>query len=305
MSTAMNPANDIRKQAHQGSVTAIIQVLNQDLADLGVRTRAVFDGGVLQLLCEADTPGQLSPETLPDRVKVILESLAPRGVRRVNVNSRIVREQQLLWLDEINRDPEKLLWSKEVTLARPNFVKTILEDLQESFTPSPEAIGGLSPRQAREKRQFWRGILGGVGATIVLLGGGLVIYQLLQGNSTTASNSTASNSSSGNSNGSTPEKSDPAPSAAPEALRKPTMPPTATTAANGDSFATAVRLAEEAAAAGTKAQAPDDWKAIAEKWGKASELMGQVPQGDKNYTTAQDRTTRYKSNQASALTKAK
>ncbi len=184
MSPAMNPANDIRKQAHQGSVTAIIQVLNQDLADLGVRTRAVFDGGVLQLLCEADTPSQLSPDTLPDRVKVILESLAPRGVRRVNVNSRIVREQQLLWLDEINRDPDKLLWSKEVTLARPNFVKTFLEDLQESFTPSPEAIGGLSPRQAREKRQFWRGILGGVGATIVLLGGGLVIYQLLQATAT-------------------------------------------------------------------------------------------------------------------------
>ena len=114
MSTVMNPANDIRKQAHQGSVTAIIQVLNQDLSDVGVRTRAVFDGGVLQLLCEADTPSQLSEATLPDRVKAILESVAPRGVRRVNVNSRIVREQQLLWLDEINRDPAKLLWSKEV-----------------------------------------------------------------------------------------------------------------------------------------------------------------------------------------------
>jgi hypothetical protein len=300
----MNPANDIRKQAHQGSVTAIIQVLNQDLADLGVRTRAVFDGGVLQLLCEADTPSQLSPDTLPDRVKVILESLAPRGVRRVNVNSRIVREQQLLWLDEINRDPDKLLWSKEVNLARPNFVKTILEDLQETFTPSPEAIGGLSPRQAREKRQFWRGILGGVGATIVLLGGGLVIYQLFQGNS----NSTASNSSSANSNTSTPDKPNSAPSSEPEAPQKPsaTQPPTtAATAANGDSFGAAVRLAEEAAAAGTKAQAPEDWKSIAEKWGKASDLMGQVPPGDKNYTTAQDRTTRYKSNQTSALTKAK
>jgi hypothetical protein len=294
MSTAMNPANDIRKQAHQGSVTAIIQVLNQDLADLGVRTRAVFDGGVLQLLCEADTPSQLSPETLPDRVKVILENLAPRGVRRVNVNSRIVREQQLLWLDEINRDPDKLLWSKEVTLARPNFVKTILEDLQESLTPTPEAIGGLSPRQAREKQQFWRGILGGVGATIVLLGGGLVIYQLLQGNRTTEGNLPAD-----------PQNS--APLSEPEASQKPVViaSPTPTPAANADSFAAAVRLAEEAAAAGTKAQAPEDWKVIAEKWGKASELMGQVPPGDRNYTTAQDRTTRYKTNQASALTKAK
>ncbi len=296
----MNPANDIRKQAHQGSVTAIIQVLNQDLADLGVRTRAVFDGGVLQLLCEADTPSQLSPDTLPDRVKVILESLAPRGVRRVNVNSRIVREQQLLWLDEINRDPDKLLWSKEVTLTRPNFLTTILEDLQESLTPTPEAIGGLSPRQAREKRQFWRGILGGIGVTIVLLGGGLVIYQLLKGNSNTASTNTA-----GNSNLSTPGKSDPPPAAQTEAPQKPTGTSSTPTTAASDSFATAVRLAEEAAAAGTKAQGAEDWKSIAEKWGKASELMGQVPPGDKNYTKAQDRTTRYKNNQASALTKAK
>ena len=116
----MNPANDIRKQAHQGSVTAIIQVLNQNLVDVGVRTRAVFEGGVLQILCEADTPSQLSEATLPDRVKTILEDVSPRGVRRVNINSRIVREQQLLWLDEINRDPAKLLWSKEVNLTRQN-----------------------------------------------------------------------------------------------------------------------------------------------------------------------------------------
>ena len=179
----MNPANDIRKQAHQGSVTAIIQVLNQNLVDVGVRTRAVFEGGVLQLLCEADTPSQLSEATLPDRVKTILEDVSPRGVRRVNINSRIVREQQLLWLDEINRDPAKLLWSREVNLTRPNFFKTMLEDVQESLAPNPDAMMGLSPRQQREKRQFWRGILGGVGATIALLGGGWVLYQLIQGQS--------------------------------------------------------------------------------------------------------------------------
>jgi hypothetical protein len=293
MSTAMNPANDIRKQAHQGSVTAIIQVLNQDLADLGVRTRAVFDGGVLQLLCEADTPGQLSVETLPDRVKVILESIAPRGVRRVNVNSRIVREQQLLWLDEINRDPDKLLWSKEVSLTRPNFVKTMVEDFKDSIAPNPDAIMGLSPRQEREKRQFWRGILGGVGATIALLTGGWLIYQALQGPANTPANTTAN---SGNSSNPQPNPTQPP---VPVASQKPTPTP------NSDGFGSAVRLAEEAAAAGSKAQTPEDWKTIADKWGKASDLMAQVPQTDKNYATALDRTSRYKNNQTSALTKAK
>lgn len=295
----MNPANDIRKQAHQGSVTAIIQVLNQNLLDVGVRTRAVFEGGVLQLLCEADTPSQLSEATLPDRVKAILESVSPRGVRRVNINSRIVREQQLLWLDEINRDPAKLLWSREVNLTRPNFFKTILEDVQEALTPNPDAMMGLSPRQQREKRQFWRGILGGVGATIALLGGGWVLYQVLQGQSNPstvpiaspiAPNSVASNLDSSS------------PSTPANAAQKPSEKPAEKTS---DPFPAAVRLAEETATAGGKAQNSDDWKTIAEKWGKASELMAQVPPADKNYAIAQDRTTRYKSNQASALTKVK
>lgn len=300
----MNPANDIRKQAHQGSVTAIIQVLNQDLADLGVRTRAVFDGGVLQLLCEADTPGQLSQDTLPDRVRTILEAVAPRGVRRVNVNSRIVREQQLLWLDEINRDPDKLLWSQEVTLARPNFVKTFLEDFQDSIAPNPDAIMGLSPRQEREKRQFWRGILGGVGATIALLAGGWFIYQMMQGSSntaTTASNSLENPPENPAKNPVNPASSPNRQSPVPAVPQKPNAAPNP----NNEGFSTAVRLAEEAVAAGAKAQNPEDWKAIAEKWGKASDLMAQVPQTDKNYAIAQDRTTRYKSNQASSLAKAK
>lgn len=293
MSTVMNPANDIRKQAHQGSVTAIIQVLNQDLLDVGVRTRAVFDGGVLQLLCEADTPGQLSEATLPDRVKTILESVAPRGVRRVNVNSRIVREQQILWLDEINRDPDKLLWSREINLTRPNFFQTMIEDVQESFAPNPDAILGLSPRQQREKRQFWRGILGGVGATIALLGSGWVLYQFLQGQSNPATNPNSLASSTR----SAPSQPTP-PSTPPTSAQKPAE-------RSVDPFPAAVRLAEETATAGSKAQSSDDWKAVAEKWEKASELMAQVPPADKNYTIAQDRTTRYKNNQASALTKVK
>lgn len=299
MSTAMNPANDIRKQAHQGSVAAIIQVLNQELSDLNVRTRAVFDGGVLQLLCEADTPSQLSQETLPDRVKVILESIEPRGVRRVNINSRIVREQQLLWLDEINRDPDKLLWSQEVTLARPNLVKTFIEDVQDSLTPNPDAINALSPRQQREKRQFWRGIFGGVGVTIALLAAGFGLYALLQPGRSDSNSASVSPSNPLNT-GSAAPPNPPSSGASPSAV-----PANAGSPANAESFSRAVRLAEEAVAAGTKAQSSDDWKAIAEKWGKASELMGQVPPADKNYAIAQDRTARYKSNQAAAQAKVK
>ena len=290
MSTVTNPANDIRKQAHQGSVAAIIQVLNQELSDVGVRTRAVYDGGVLQLLCEGDTPAQLDQETLPDRIKQILELLAPRGVRRVNINSRIVREQQLLWLDEINREPEKLLWYKEVNLVRPNFLKTMMEDVQDSMSRSDQ-IGGPSARQQREKKQFWRGIFGGIGATTALLLLGWGVFSLINKPSETISTTT---------NSAKPSESKPPESKPPEP-----KPPESKPTDNVEAFSTAVRLAEESAALGSKAQTVSDWQAIADKWGKASDLMAQVPSSDKNYTVAQDRTTRYKNNQAAALVKAK
>ena len=113
--------NDIAWQAHQGSVAAIIQILNERLANSGVRTRAIFEKGVLQLLCEASTVDKLEQSILVKQIRQILESIAPRNIRRVNINSRIVREQQLLWLEEISRDPEnQLLWSEEVTLVKPH-----------------------------------------------------------------------------------------------------------------------------------------------------------------------------------------
>ncbi len=291
MSTVTNPANDIRKQAHQGSVAAIIQVLNQELSDVGVRTRAVYDGGLLQLLCEADTPAQLNQESLPDRIKEILELLAPRGVRRVNINSRIVREQQLLWLDEVNREPEKLLWYKEVNLVRPNFLKTIMEDIQTSMSNRSDQIGGPTARQQREKKQFWRGILGGIGATTALLLVGWGVFSLMNKPSETTSTT---------SNLAKPPEAKP-----PEAKISEAKPPEAKILDSSEGFSTAVRLAEESAALGSRAQLPSDWQTIADKWGKASELMAQVPPTDKNYTIAQDRTIRYKNNQEAALNKAK
>jgi hypothetical protein len=300
MSTVTNPANDIRKQAHQGSVAAIIQVLNQELSDLGVRTRAVYDGGLLQLLCEADTPTQLNQETLPDRIKEILELLAPRGVRRVNINSRIVREQQLLWLDEISREPEKLLWYKEVNLVRPNFLKTMMEDVQDSMNRSDQ-IGGPSARQQREKQHFWRGILGGIGATTALLLLGWGVFSLMNKPSETIS--TTSNLAKPPE--AKPPEAKPPEAKPPEAKPPEAKPPEAKPTDSSEAFPTAVRLAEEGAALGSKAQTPADWQTIADKWGKASELMAQVPPSDKNYTIAQDRTTRYKNNQEAALNKAK
>lgn len=124
--------NDIAWQAHQGSVAAIIQLLNDKLVESGVRTRAIFSDGVLQLLCEAQSVDQLEKTTIVQKIRQILESIAPRNIRRVNINSRIVREQQLLWLTEIYRDRDnQLLWSEEITLPKPNIFRQILKDFQD------------------------------------------------------------------------------------------------------------------------------------------------------------------------------
>ncbi|MBD2326754.1 hypothetical protein [Alkalinema sp. FACHB-956] len=306
MSTTVNPANDIRKQAHQGSVAAIIQVLNDELADLGVRTRAVFDNRVLQLLCEAETEEQLSVEVLPQRVKTILEEISPRSIRRVNINSRIVREQQLLWLDEINRDPDsQVLWSKEITLARQNVIKYFFEDVQASLSGPSTSFHSHSPRQQREKQQFWRGTVSGLGLSVLLLllGGGLFYWLKGASNETVATNSTTSSTNA------SPVAVAPSPATtnASTAVVKTATSPVANpgNSAIADPFAAAVRLAEEASTEGTKAQAPGEWQAIADKWGKASELMAQVPTSDKRYSVAQDRTGRYKNNQTAALQKAR
>jgi hypothetical protein len=123
--------DDIDYQARQGSVAAIIQILNEHFADSNIRTRAVQDNGVLQLLLEAPQAEQLPQNEVVEDVRQVLESISPRGITRVNINSRIVREQQLLWLDEIKRDPQNsLLWSEPITLNRPNFIVRFWQDLR-------------------------------------------------------------------------------------------------------------------------------------------------------------------------------
>lgn len=276
----VNPVNDIFRQAHQGSVAAIIQVLNDKLADSGVRTRAIFANGVLQLLCEAATPDQLDQTTLTERIRKILESISPKHIRRVNINSRIVREQQLLWLEEISRDPDgQLLWAQEINLRRPNFVRAIFEDWRETFSDRDDITRTLSPQVVREKRQFTKGILGGVVLSAAVLVAGWGIYQW-NGGSLFALDSEATKA---------------------EASKE--LQPTVNR--EGEAFTVAVRLAERAATEGTKAQTPAEWRKVAAMWGEASDLMATVPKNHPRFDVAKNRTDLYRKNQTSALANAK
>ena len=100
-STMTASIDDIAKQARQGSVAAIIQVLNEKLRSSGIRTRAVLAEGVLQILGEARSAEPLEQLILVDRIREILESLAPKNIRQVRINSRLVREHNLLWPEEL------------------------------------------------------------------------------------------------------------------------------------------------------------------------------------------------------------
>ncbi|MDX2097291.1 MAG: hypothetical protein SFW36_05900 [Leptolyngbyaceae cyanobacterium bins.59] len=281
----VDPIDDVARQARQGSVAAVIQVLNEKLADQGVRTRAVFSDGVLQLLCEAQSKEELEPSILIGRVKQILESLAPRNIRRVRINSRLVREQQLLWLEEISRDPEnQLLWSELITLAKPNPIARFFEDLKDQARSRRSAMPqSLSQRQVREQRQFWRGWLGGAGVSVLLVAGVFAAWywsNTRSGDRVEAEVTTAS-------------PSVPVAAPAPAVSPPPARPP--------DPFAEAVRLAEQASSTGQTAQSAADWLTLAAKWQQASDLMKQVSNRDQRYRTAQNRAEMYRKNSQSAL----
>ena len=295
----INPIDDIVRQARQGSVSAIIQVLNERLAGSGIRTRAMFAQGVLQLLCEAAKPEQLEQPIVVPQVQQILESLQPRHIRRVNVNSRIVREQQLLWLEEISRDPkQQLLWSEEIALRQPTLFKRLRQDWRDH---SPDMMGADLPKKhphrlEREKRVFWRGLMGGASLSVALLVLGWLLQQKLVPQTRQEAGSEAGSEQPGMNPSSLSIQSAQSPIAPTPILSSATSRP--------DPFADAVRLAQETVTAGQKARSSSEWLNVAAQWQKASDLMGMTLAEDSRYSVAQDRVRVYRQNSETALQQA-
>lgn len=288
--------NDILWQAQQGSVAAIIQVLNQKLADSGVRTRAMFADGVLQLLCEAHTVDKLEKSTLVNQIRQIIESIAPRNIYRININSRIVREQQLLWLEEINRNPEnQLLWSEEITLEKPSAFKQFVKDLQEKkaeptkislpSTQSSHSIVIARKNKPKTSALGWLFLGASICMFFVMLSGAL--YILFNGGikaSNQADNSksilsVAKSLETQNNNNTNLEQTSTARKDTPE---------------TEDFFLEAVRIANVAAATGKEAKTATQWLQLAANWQRASDLMAKVAPNHSRYKEAQIRTKLYR-----------
>lgn len=282
--------NDIAWQAHQGSVAAIIQLLNEKLASSGVRTRAIFDDGVLQLLCEAHAVDKLEQSTLVKQIQQILESIAPRNIYRVNINSRIVREQQLLWLEEISRDCEnQLLWSQEIALVKPNIFRQLIQDFKERTTekgktnlPKPQSSRlAVVNYNNRTKSSPVGGMLKAASFCMFFLSLGVAAYALLGDKLKN------------------PIQPETLNSLAPLTTNQQTQqaPPTTSPSASSgkvDPFAAAVRIANQASTTGKTATTSAQWLDLAARWQRASQLMSSVPPSHSRYQEAQIRTKLYR-----------
>lgn len=309
--------DDIMQQARQGSVAAIIQILNVRLADYGIRARAVLTQGILQVLCEAETAERLEQDSLVSHIRQILGSLRPRHIRRVKINSRLVNEQQVLWLEAIKRDPEgQLLWAEEISLPRPNPVQFLIESFSSAPRP-PERItvNPSSSRQSRDRRQFARGIIGGAGLSALLLALGWLAYDRAFREPELSSSSQVSDEEVPVSSTSEVVSTFPIPPGtdtdSPDAngagapLSSPPQSAIATTEQQQpDPFAEAVLLAQQSVKDGQTASSSAAWLEIASQWQRASDLMDQVPDDDERFATAQNRKLLYQANREEALKQA-
>ena len=319
----ISPVSETFGQARQGSVAAIIQVLNEQLASSGIRTRAVVADGMLQILCEAAEAKQLEQKTVVSRVRSVLESISPSRIRKVKINSRIVKEEQLLWLEEINRDPENaLLWSEVIVLQQPFFVQRWMRD--RNLKPAAPLIKDVTDPKASDASLSSK-VIGGLGLVALLLGA-LWLFREDLGMSTTSAPSviegteTQLNSSTtaavddaeqdpadrtSNTTPSAPPSSTTAQSAQQPAPDEPNATPTGgSSGPTEDAFAEAVRIAEKAAIDGLTASASAEWLDLASRWQRAADLMSEIPEGNDRYTVARDRVSAYQANSKAALQQA-
>ena len=275
-----NQSNDIFIQARRGSVAAIIQILNEQLATLDVRIRAIFSDGVLQVLCEAPQAKQLEKSSLVEEVKQTLEEISPRNIQEVKINSRILQEQQLLWLEDITRDPEnQLLWSQQITLTKPNIFKQIANNFQTN-KPQPTKIPlskTFDSKRMQKANQFQPDVIGIFFISLLMLTLGIQVnrwFNLSGIDQITASENTISQSPSPTNKKSSED----------------------TEAKSKAAFTQAVRLAQKAVADGKVAQSKEEWVAIAKTWQKAAELMASVSPIYSRYDVAVNRAELYQKN---------
>lgn len=319
-----NPVTETLGQARQGSVAAIIQVFNERLADSGIRTRAIIDSGILQLLCEATSPDRLEKTAVVEKVRQVLETIGSHHIKKVKINSRIVKEEQLLWLDEISKDPENtLLWSEVITLKQPFFIQRWIRDHE--LTPKAPFLERNT--QATTLDGFSSKLLGvgsiGIGAIVLVTGWTFRenILQAPQGkpaleiaktevtdSKSAPAKTTATTEPIPTSDAAVRASDTPLPTVSLTAETLATRPesdqPASGSGDSIDAFTAAVRIAQKASIDGQTAATAAEWLDLAARWQRAADLMAQIPPDLEQYVIAQDRVNTYSANSKTALKRA-
>ncbi|MGL5080554.1 MAG: hypothetical protein ACRC8A_03620 [Microcoleaceae cyanobacterium] len=295
---------DIVQQARQGKVAAILQVLNHQLAESGIQTRAVLRDGMLHLLCEALTLELLNRSEIVAQVKEILTALSPDYINHSRVYGRVIQPEQLLWLDHLIRDANpQVVWQEDILLGSASLFQRLFKHFKHSHTASSSKI--LSPTWAerlQEQRLFRRGALAGACLTLGLGGIAIALYSGLNSRLLLSSQSIPQptalsrpdfNTQSGSTH-STPLE----PPASPSFNAPPSPSSNIEVSQNSDEekFAQAVRLAEGAVDLGKSAQSRAEWLTIADTWETASTLMTEVSPDYSRHATAQNRAALYRRN---------
>ncbi|NJM58601.1 MAG: hypothetical protein HC857_15970 [Synechococcales cyanobacterium RU_4_20] len=280
ISQSRTSADEVFGQARSGSITAIIQVLNDRLADVGVRTRAMLESGTLQLLCEAAESTALNKSKLLPRVHALLEEVAPRSIDKVCLYTRINREQQLLWLEDVQQNKKgHVLWTEDIKLTKPPFFRQLAEDWQYSRQKA-RRIAELKAPGPPPTQSNWR----------------LVEISAVLGFGDRRRDERRCG---GDCRWGALGRFPGAPSGRWRSNRSHSGP------ATGNGWVCPGGAAGgEVLCGGQAAKTEAEWLELAADWKKASELMGQVPSNDPRYLTAQDRVAQYSKNSEAALAKA-
>jgi hypothetical protein len=155
------------------------------------------------------------------------------------------------------------------------------------------------PKAAKKSDQgFWRGIVGGISLSLLLLVVGWAVSKWL-GLGWANQVQTVLTGEPEPLPGEVEPEVEPVETGASEP--EPTMPPEPPAF---DPFAQAVDLAQQAAEAGGEAQSAAEWLELAARWQRAADLMNQVDVDDPRYETAQSRVRLYQENSQTALAEA-
>jgi hypothetical protein len=197
-----------------------------------------------------------------------------------------VREDQLLWLQEINHDQDnQVLWSQEITLAQANIFKQLFQDFTEAQTESaksdlPKTVSSRPILLLNKNKQhtFPKIFLISSSSCSVLLLGCFIYNQL--GNKLNVFTLPASSQS--------------FPATRSEIPPQPAVINNIISTPDDDPFAAAVRIANQASGSGKVAVTSIQWLELAASWQQASDLMNKVPPKHIRYQEAQIRTKLYK-----------